>query len=280
MMNLIKQIIPNPIKKLIKDNFINKPTKKNNEGFLEDFYSKGLEKMNNIDYNRALWDAYSNEWSKEKIFIENEGVEKKDGENYIQYLGDEWGRVSDVEEIVKDYILAFTDKNTKIGEIGTGGGRVVSKVAGSVKEFYCFDISIGMLENAKQALKEFNNINYVLLEGAKLPDSHKESFDFIYSFDVFVHLNLHVIWQYFQEIHKSLKPNGKSFIHTANLAAPDGWKRFVEQETYTVEGHYFLTPEIVKVLAEKAGFKVIKESSISEHNFYFNRDYLIVLEKI
>jgi SAM-dependent methyltransferase len=279
-MNLIKQLVPKPIKKFIKENFLNSQHTQQNSEFLSDFYSKGLEKMNNVDYNRALWDAYSTEWTKDKIFIENEGIDKNEGGNYIQYLGDEWGRVSDVEEIVKDYILAFVDKNTKIGEIGTGGGRVVSKVAGSVKEFYCFDISIGMLENAKKALTEFKNINYVLLETAKLPDDQKSSFDFLYSFDVFVHLNLHVIWQYFQEIHKSLKPNGKAFIHTANLAAPDGWKRFAEQETYTVEGHYFLTPEIVKVLAQRAGFKVVKESSISEHNFYYNRDYLVVLEKI
>ena len=45
-----------------------------------------------------------------------------------------------------------------------------------------------------------------------------------------------------------------------------------------MRGHYFLTPETVRTLAERAGLRVAKESSPDPGNFYLNRDYLAVLE--
>ena len=59
----------------------------------------------------------------------------------------------------------------------------------------------------------------------------------------------------------------------------DRWERFSAQESYSVEGHYFVTPELVHVLAERSGLRPIKRSCVDPANFYFNRDYLVVLEK-
>ncbi|MDQ6839647.1 MAG: class I SAM-dependent methyltransferase [Actinomycetota bacterium] len=64
----------------------------------------------------------------------------------------------------------------------------------------------------------------------------------MYSFDVFVHLDLHVQWSYIKEIERMLKPGGKVFIHTADLTTSAGWNRFVRQSGYRVEGFYFMTP--------------------------------------
>ena len=43
--------------------------------------------------------------------------------------------------------------------------------------------------------------------------------------------------------------------------------------------HYFISPEIVDILAERAELTIIKKSSVDEDNFYLNRDYLFVVEK-
>jgi len=46
-----------------------------------------------------------------------------------------------------------------------------------------------------------------------------------------------------------------------------------------VKGHYFVTPEIMRRLADKAGFLVVKESQEKSNNFYLARDYIFVLQK-
>jgi hypothetical protein len=53
-----------------------------------------------------------------------------------------------------------------------------------------------MLKKAKQAVqKENHTAEFVLLTQSSLPAKYKEHFDFIYSFDVMPHLDLHTIWK-------------------------------------------------------------------------------------
>jgi hypothetical protein len=88
--------------------------------------------------------------------------------------------------------------------------------------------------------------------------------------------------KYIQEINSVLKRSGRAFIHTANITTPLGWSRFVQQDKYTPGGFYFLSPEIVHTLIDKTNaFKIVKTSHHSvTNNMYYNRDYLVILEKI
>jgi len=229
----------------------------------------------NVEFNRAVWDKYAKYWAKPIIHMLHPHTKGND----LQCLGDEWGNPKDVEKIIADYIYPFIDSESVVGEIGSGGGRIASKVADRAKEFYCFDISKEMLKRAKTALSIHNNVSYVLLERPRFPEELTAKFDFVYSFDVFVHLDLHMMWRYFNEIHKLLKPNGKAFIHTANLNAPGGWQRFSSQDEYSVAGHYFVSPEMIDILAQHSDLEVVKKSTIDPTNFYLNRDYLVILAK-
>jgi cyclopropane fatty-acyl-phospholipid synthase-like methyltransferase len=163
-------------------------------------------------------------------------------------------------------------------EIGNGGGRVASKTIPRISQLVCFDLSEKMLNKAKDSLKEFTNVSFILTDGKSFPVQFSEKFDFVYSFDVFVHLDLHAIWNYFKEIKKILKKGGRVCLHTTNLKAPKGWDRFNKQKFYSVEGHYFITPDIIKLFAEKAGYKIIKTSQVDTSNFYYSRDFLFLME--
>lgn len=240
----------------------------------------------NVAYNKVLWNRYARSWNymKRVIPLENCEVSVSERGSYLKNLGDEWGRLSDIEEIVAHYIDPFVSPESVVGEIGSGGGRIALRVAPKVGQFYCFDISAEMLKKAKAALSASANATYVLLTETVLPSSLKGQLDFIYAFDVFVHLDLHTLWKYFQEIAGVLKSGGRAFIHTTNLRAPDGWKRFVSQNEYSVLGHYFISPEIVEIFASHSGLRIIKTSppvvDSGETNYYLRRDFLVVLEKI
>lgn len=239
----------------------------------------GPSRSSNVEYNKRLWDCYARHWDSLEVNSESSASEGGKKESSFECLGDEWGEKYSVDKVISNYIYPFITKESIVAEIGVGGGRIASKVAGRTKELYCFDISPNMLKRAKSRLGQYHNIKYFLLDEPHFSDNFSGMFDFVYSFDVFVHLDLHTMWRYFNEFNRILKNGGRAFIHTANLKAPGGWERFSKQHAYAVEGHYFISPEIIDILAEHSSFRIIKRSAIDAANFYLNRDYLVVLEK-
>ena len=241
--------------------------------------ARSVSPLDNFEYNRHYWDLYARTWNKRTARVENPEIGEKERESYIRYLGDHWGRLEDLETIVEDYFVPFITSESVVAEIGVGGGRIAARLAGRVGELYCFDIAPAMLDRAREALSAHRNARFVLLEGPDFPDEYRGRFDFLYAFDVLVHFDLHMLWRYLQTFQSLLKPQGKAFIHTANLAAPGGWEYFSGQQAYQVESHYFVSPETVRILSRKAGFSIVKESEVDPGNFYLNRDYLAVLQK-
>lgn len=235
--------------------------------------------LSNVEDNRRLWDSYARRWDGAHVPLEDARVSDADRTSYVKYLGDEWGRTEDVDRIVAEYIFPFISTDSVVAEIGVGGGRIASRVAPRTRELNCFDISSAMLKTARAALAGHSNVRFVLLDDSALATKFADRFDFVYAFDVFVHLDLHTTWRYLRDIRATLRPGGRLFIHTANLKAPGGWDRFARQREYHVEGHYFSTPELIEILVDKSNFRIVKRSTPDPTNFYLNRDYLLVLEK-
>jgi SAM-dependent methyltransferase len=239
----------------------------------------GASVHDNVGYNRELWDRYAARWASPR-FRRDTAAAGVDNEQ-IRVLGDEWspGEGATVREIVDDWIVPHLGPEARVAEIGVGGGRIALHVVDRVGELTCFDISEGMIERARAALGPRDNVRFVLLQAPKLPDELGGSLDFVYSFDVFVHLDLHVMWQYIQEIDRVLRPGGRAFLHTSNLTAPGGWARFVAQDRYAVEDHYFVTPETVRTLIGHTSLTVERESTPSPDNSVLGRDYLLVVRR-
>jgi SAM-dependent methyltransferase len=239
----------------------------------------GTDPLDNVAYNRDLWNGYARRSRPDpKVRVRQAECPDATAEQ-LSLLGSEWGTPDAVDEVVRRFIDPYINPDAIVGEIGTGGGRVAALVAPNSKRFHCFDISEGMLELARQALADCPNVDYVLLAKPSLPAKLAETFDFLYSFDVFVHLDLHTIWKYLREIERSLSPGGHAFIHTANLTAPAGWERFRTQDRYYPESFYFVSPEIVRTLVSHTALRIVEESQPDRDNFYLNRDYLVVLQK-
>lgn len=234
----------------------------------------------NVEYNVKIWDDYAKNWDYKTIDVENEKIDDDKRKDYLKFIGNEWGRLDDAEVLIQDYLLNYVNKDSVVAEIGIGGGRIANIVAPEVKKLYGFDIAKEMLKKASKSLSNYDNIEYIHQDSSKFDDKFSHKFDMVFSFDVFVHLDLHNIWAYFKEIKKVLKEDGKVFIHCANITTPGGWDRFKVQDRYWPGGFYFMTPQAIDTLAEKAGYKIIKKSKVDANNFYLNRDYLFVLEPV
>ena len=241
-----------------------------------------------------------------------------DAPQYITIVGEEWSSQEDLEEVLREFLLPYLTPEGVVAEVGVGGGRVAVHVMGKCASLTCLDISAGMLAKAKAALlahpaaNTVTKLDFVLL-GDSSPSSSSttttttssssvkieypthlhSTFDFLYSFDCLVHVDLHTLYQTLHQIRILLKPGGKAFLSTANLLTPAGFRRFAAQTKYTVGGFYFLCPDIVTLLLKKAGLKVLKTSEVPEGfkefsdekgpakgNLYYGRDFLVVVERM
>ncbi len=235
------------------------------ESRLDRFLSQHLT---NTQYNRLVWTLYP----QLRRVLGRPARETR-------AVGSEWGGAQEVELIVEEFVFPYVTSSSVVGELGVGGGRIARLVAPRVGTFVGFDISASMLRQARDALAGHSNVDFVKVDKAGFRPELDGTFDFVYAFDTFVHLELHVMWQYVSGFARILKPDGKAFLHTSNLAAPDGWEQFAAQEGYSVSGHYFVSPEIVGILASRAGFEIVKASVPEARSAYLNRDYLVVLAK-
>lgn len=206
-----------------------------------------------------------------------------------------------------------------IAEIGIGGGRIASRLLTAYQpaRFVGFDISEQMLKRAKTAVAEVISSCHPPLTGPaptsgvhvgcaelvllsttpaksggggiasaapSIPQRFTAgSFDVIYSFDVFPHIDLHTQYGYLLQFKRLLKPvTGRIFLHVANIESDRGFDRFAAQSKYTAAGFYFMNCEMVTSLAMRAGFRVVKQSDPrpppTEKNGYYARDFLFVLE--
>jgi SAM-dependent methyltransferase len=238
--------------------------------------ARGVDQANNVTYNREFWDWYAERWHDPAFRAAN--ADAPEEIPHVQTVGDEWGRRRDVEAVVGQFILPFVGRDRVAGEIGCGAGRVARQVAEHVKCLYCFDVSPRMLDRARQVVPA-DRARFVLLEEARLPADLTGQLDFIYAFDVFLHLDLYVMWRYFQEMTRVLRPGGHAFVHTANLSSELGWQNFTKFEQYRVETHFYVTPETVRTMAHRAGLGTVREATPDPSNFYLARDYLAVFEK-
>jgi SAM-dependent methyltransferase len=241
-----------------------------------------LPRLGNVEGNRRLWDSYAGAWRQDEAYLDVELSEADAAawrEQHVHLVGDEWGTPEDVDRVLEDFVFPHLRPDSTVAEIGIGGGRIAARVAPRVAELWGFDISKGMIRRSREALAENPNVRLVLLEEASLPTGLDDRFAFAYSFDVFPHLDLHVQYRYLRQLHALLGPGGRAMVHTANLRAPDGWKRFASQPAPSIRGFFFVTPETVDLLAEQAGFLVERRSEVDPSNFYYRRDYVVLLRK-
>lgn len=238
----------------------------------------------NINTNIKLWDNYSREWNKgtEKNIRQDWVLEMASHvamQNDLEVLGDEWSPRKDVKEVINLFITPFVDRKV-VAEIGVGGGRIAREVISLVSELHCYDISAMMIQRAKEVISpsEEGKLHFHLLTSTNLGDQYTGYFDFLYSFDVFPHIDLHVMYAYFCEIRRILKPEGKAFFSTSDITSAGGWERFSQQKGQSIGGFCWTSPDAVLQLLRKAGLRVVTRGAPRDDNVYFRRDLLLLVE--
>ena len=165
--------------------------------------------------------------------------------------GLEWGDPETVEPLVfvkKRYVLPYVDPNHVAVEIGVGGGRWTRYLTGFAR-LYAVDFHQEALDELRKSVRQ-PNVLPIKNNGTDFPSIEKQSVDYLFSFGTFVHMDLPLIDLYLGNMKDILKPGANVVIHYSDK------NKIMARENESFSDN---TPDIMRGLVEKHGFKILDE---------------------
>ena len=117
--------------------------------------------------------------------------------------------------------------NWRALEIGCGPGRLMRPMSRHFLEIHGVDVSADLIRQARENLQDLPNARPREIQGTSLEDFADQSFDFVYSFNLFPHIpSQELVVAFLREIHRVLRPGGLArlqFNGSTGSQALDQW---------------------------------------------------------
>lgn len=161
--------------------------------------------------NYFIWQTY--DWSAQ-------GEEWTPSEGWKQTL---------IDEVLLKHVLP----GKTVLEIGPGAGRWSVILQSFAKKLILVDISDRCIELCRQRLAAYDNVEYHVNDGSNLSFLPSKSIDYVWSFDVFVHIEPRETASYLSEIKRVLVPGGRALVHhPVSGGMHGGWRSSTTQEQF------------------------------------------------
>lgn len=194
----------------------------------------------------------------------------------FQTLGEEWGGPEFADHIV-DLVSDYLGANADVLELGCGGGKFSQRIAPKCRSLLCTDISAAMIEHTRSSLAACGvdgNVGYHVLNGVDFAGIPSDSLDFIFSYDVLLHLQPQNVFSYLRDARRVLRRNGTIMVHQINLATESGFRHFRSQYRQATwerdfadprrRGHiYFMSEDQMRMLAAES--RLATDRIVSDH---------------
>ncbi|MEX2121703.1 MAG: class I SAM-dependent methyltransferase [Pirellulales bacterium] len=136
--------------------------------------------------------------------------------------GEEWTASAEWKDALVDSVMyRWLDPGATVLEIGPGAGRWTEALVRLASRLILVDVSARSLDVCRGRFAGVPNIEYHVNDGAALTAVLDEAVDFIWSFDVFVHISAETTAGYIKEFRRVLRPGGRAIIHHT---ADGGWQ--------------------------------------------------------
>src|SRR5262249_21281257 len=148
----------------------------------------------------------------------------------------------------KRYLDPYVRNDHIALEIGPGGGRWTQYLLG-FKQLYVLDYHSELLDELSRNFHKSNMI-FVKNNGTDFPGVTTGSIDYVFSFGVFVHLDLHLIDAYLKNLRAVLKPDANVVIQYSDKT------KVMAQVNESFSDN---TPETMRHTVQKAGYHIVEE---------------------
>jgi SAM-dependent methyltransferase len=176
-----------------------------------------------VEALRKTWSRYPEEWDRDPAL--SMGADT---------LGEEWGG-PEFANLVVELVAPYLGADVDVLELGCGGGKFSARLAPRCRSLLCADISPEMIERTRLTLDERRldgNVEYTVLNGVDFSGVPDRSVDFIFSYDVQLHLQPHNVFSYMCDARRVLRDGGIFMLHQLNLASDGGIDQFLAQFHY------------------------------------------------
>jgi len=152
-----------------------------------------------------------------------------------EFLAAATGVINDLETELRR-LKAEERGSARALEIGCGSGRLMRPMSRHFLEIHGVDVSAEFIQEARESLRDLPNARPQQIRGTSLEDFADQSFDFVYSFELFPHIpSQQLVVSFLREIHRVLRPGGLARLHfngSAGSQSFDQWTgaRFTQQE--------------------------------------------------
>jgi ubiquinone/menaquinone biosynthesis C-methylase UbiE len=191
-------------------------------------------------WNNHDWSKYGEEWTEQ--VRELKGLEPN-----------KWK-----DMVVNQIMMKYLNKNLTLLEVGPGAGRWTKILQKKAYKIIIADISEECLRICKDRFQEYSNIEYYLIRDGRLNFLDDESIDYIWSYDVFVHINPTDTEQYIAAFQRILKSGGIAIIHHPGAYTDEVRTRRKAFRSW-MDGQFFAH------LVVKYGMKIVEQDDALTH---------------
>jgi hypothetical protein len=153
--------------------------------------------------------------------------------------------------VVRDkWLRPYLKPDETVVEIGPGGGRWTQYML-AVRMIYAVDLHQELLDELKKTFTQ-PNLSFIRNNGTDFPGIAADSIDFLFSFGVFVHLDVDIIQQYLVNMRPVLKQGAMAVVQYSDKdkkAAQDN-KTFADNN-----------PRTMRKLLEDNGYAIVEEDT-------------------
>ena len=150
----------------------------------------------------------------------DENYEHWNNEHDWSKRGEEWTPPDPMwkKQILKYSMHRYLKGGRDVLEIGPGGGRWTEEILKSApKSLIGIDLSDRCIEMCEERFATFPNARFFKNDGKSLKLVADDSIDFVWSFDVFVHLEKDTIASYAAELARVMRKDATAVIHYPSL---------------------------------------------------------------
>jgi SAM-dependent methyltransferase len=199
------------------------------------------------------WDSHFQRW-----IAEAEATAKDPNE-----VGDlEWSN-DPLKEALETHYLPYIRGESVVLELGPGTGRVTRHIIAHCREMILADYSAFVCRWLAEYLKGKGRFRIYQIDRPLLLMLGEGSVDVIIANGVFEHIDIDDLFCFLEEFRRVLKPGGVISFNFDNIMTQDGimWFKKFRREPGTPCIFRFYHPDVLRMLAEEVGLRVLKLST-------------------
>lgn len=144
------------------------------------------------------------------------------------YLGDDWGNDAYVDGVVGRFCLPHIESGAAVVlEIGPGGGRYTERLLPHARRLHAVDVSGEILDHLAARIGGDGRLLAHRGDGRSLAAVPDASVDFVFSFNLFLFLDLETVHDYCAEIRRVLRKGGVAVLQYADYSSEGGRRHFL-----------------------------------------------------